>query len=80
MALIPYADLQAMPKEARDSIQFFESMHGRPTLVRRMIAHFAPLSEAIHTMYPAFMTEGKLGQKIKELMFVAASHVHGCTY
>lgn len=80
MALIPYANAEKMSPELRQSITFFEKMHGRPTLVRRMAAQYDPLLRAIGTMYPAFMQEGKLGQKIKELMFVAASTVHGCAY
>ena len=80
MALIPYADPENMPNELRKSIELFEKMHDRPTLVRRMAAHYGPLLRAIGAMYPSFMEEGKLSQKITEMMFVSASTVHDCKY
>lgn len=80
MALIPYPELDQLAPEIREPIEHFTREHGRPTLVRWMLAHFPPALRAIDAMYHPFMTEGTLDRKLKELLFVACSEVRGCFY
>lgn len=80
MALIPYPQLDSLAPEARAQIEHFSQEHGRPTLVRLMLAWYPPALKVIDTMYHPFMTEGRLPRKLKELLFVASSNARGCFY
>lgn len=80
MALIPYPTKEHMDPEVREHIEVFEREHGRPTLVRLMLAHFPPALRALDAMYHPIMTQGKLDRRTKELIFVASSNMRGCFY
>jgi len=80
MSLIPYPEHKDMSPEARELVDVFEREHGRATLVRRILAYFPPALRAIDGLYHPFMTEGTLGRKLKEILFVASSQVRGCFY
>ena len=80
MGLIPYPEHTEMTHEARELVDVFEREHGRATLVRRMLAYFPPALRAIDGLYHPFMTEGTLGRKLKEILFVASSQVRDCFY
>jgi len=80
MALIPYPDLDRLDPEVRELIEHFTREHGRPTLVRWMLAYFPPALRAVDAMYHPFMNEGRLGRKLKEILFVACSEVRDCFY
>ena len=80
MSLIPYPEHKDMNPEAREFVDVFEREHGRATLVRRMLAYFPPALRAIDGLYHPFMTEGTLGRKLKEILFVASSQVRDCFY
>jgi len=79
MSLIPYPEIETLDAEARELIERFTREHGRPTLVRWMLAYFPPALRAIDAMYRV-ASEGKLTRKLKELIFVASSSVRGCFY
>ena len=80
MALIPYPDPDELSPDVRASIEHFTQEHGRPTLVRQMLAWFPPALRGIDGLYHPMMTEGRLTRKLKELLFVAASDEHECRY
>jgi alkylhydroperoxidase family enzyme len=80
MALIPYPEPARLDPETRAAVDAFESEHGRPSLVRRMLAHYPPALAAIDRMYHPFMEQGQLDRRTKELVFVTASAARGCFY
>lgn len=80
MALIPYPEMDQLDPEVRGPIEAFSKEHGRPTLVRWMLAWFPPALKGIDTLYHPMMTSGKLPRQLKELIFVAASNERGCHY
>jgi len=80
MALIPYPELETIPTEVREHIEHFARDHGRPTLLRWMLAWSPPASAAVDALYHPVFTTGKLERRLKELLFVAASEQRGCFY
>jgi uncharacterized peroxidase-related enzyme len=80
MALIPYPDLDSIPAAVRDHIEHFASDHGRPTLLRWMLAWSPPASAAVDALYHPVFTTGRLERRLKEMLFVAASEQRGCFY
>lgn len=80
MALIPYADPDALDAETRRAVQSFEQEHQRPSMGRRMLANYPPALFAMDVMHDRFMNGGQLSRRTKELLFVAAAQVRGCRY
>ncbi len=80
MALIPYPDPDEMDPAVRKDIDHFAKEHGRPTLVRMMLAWFPAALRGMDELYHPMMTTGKLPRRLKELLFVAASNQRGCFY
>lgn len=80
MALIPYPDLESIPEAVREHIEHFARDHGRPTLLRWMLAWSPPASAAIDALYHPVFTTGRLERRLKELLFVAASERRKCFY
>jgi len=80
MALIPYPQLESLPEEIRGHIEHFARDHGRPTLLRWMLAWSPPASAAVDELYHPVFTTGKLERRLKELLFVAASEQRRCFY
>lgn len=80
MALIPYPDVEQLPPEVRAQIEHFTQEHGRPSLVRLMLAWFPAALQAIDAQYHPIMETGRLPRRLKELLFVASSNRRGCFY
>lgn len=80
MALIPYPEMEELPEETRQHFERFSAEHGRPSLLRWMLAWSAPASEAMENLYHPIFASGKLDRRLKELLFVAASEQRRCFY
>lgn len=81
MALLPYPEIASLPSDVRDRIQHFEGEHGRPSLLRRMLAQWPTALEALDGLYhPLIVENGKLSRSFKELLFVISAHARGCPY
>jgi uncharacterized peroxidase-related enzyme len=80
MALIPYPELGDIPDDVRTHIEHFARDHGRPTLLRWMLAWSPPASAGVDALYHPVFTTGRLERRLKELLFVAASEQRGCFY
>jgi len=80
MALLPYPSFDALDPDVRARIERFENEHGRPSLLRRMLAWFPPALETIDVSYHPLMTRGRLPRWFKELLFAAASQERECFY
>ena len=80
MALVPYPELESLPDDIRGHIEHFAADHGRPTLLRWMLAWSPPASAAVDALYHPVFTTGKLERRLKELLFVAASEQRKCFY
>jgi uncharacterized peroxidase-related enzyme len=80
MALIPYPDLADLDDEVSRAVADFEQAHGRPSLLRRMLAWFPPALVAADHMYKPCFEQGHLSREFKEWLFVVSSHERGCSY
>ena len=80
MALIDYIDLADLNDTDRKAIEHFTSEHGRPTLLRMMLAYSPPAQEAMDALYHPVMEGGQLSRQLKESLVVAASHARECAY
>lgn len=80
MALIAYPEINDLPKVSRQHFEHFTAEHGRPSLLRWMLAWSAPASEAMENLYHPIFSTGKLDRRLKELLFVAASEQRKCFY
>jgi uncharacterized peroxidase-related enzyme len=80
VALLPYPEMGDLNEETRDLIGHFETEHGRPSLLRRMLAWFPPALNVADAMYHPFMENGQLPRPLKELIVVATSNARGCSY
>jgi hypothetical protein len=50
MALIDYPDLDRVDAKNREAIECFAREHGRPTLLRMMLAYSPPVQEAMNDL------------------------------
>lgn len=80
MALIPYPELDDLTDDLRDYFERFSLEHGRPSLLRLMMAWSPPASRAMDGLYHPIFATGKLDRRLKELLFVAASQERRCFY
>jgi len=80
MALIDYPDLGRIDAENRAAIDRFAREHGRPTLLRMMLAYSPPVQEAMNDLYHPVMQNGRLSRHLKESLLVAASDARECKY
>lgn len=78
MALVPYPDNVAA--EPRQMIDRFEAEHGRPSLLRQMLAWFPPALAALDGCYHPIMGGGVLPRETKELLLAAAADARRCQY
>ncbi|WP_420437987.1 carboxymuconolactone decarboxylase family protein [Candidatus Poriferisodalis sp.] len=80
MALIPYPDADSIDAEAQAAIDSFAKDHGRPTLLRQILAWSPPALEAMEDLYHPIFLGGVLSREFKEMLFVAASQARECPY
>ena len=80
MALIPYPDPETISETDRAAIDHFANEHGRPTLLRMMLAYSSPAQQAMDGLYHPVVQTGALSRPLKELLFAAASHARQCAY
>jgi uncharacterized peroxidase-related enzyme len=80
VALIPYPDLASVGDDVNKAVSDFEQAHGRPSLLRRMLAWFPPALAVADRMYEPCFEQGSLPRELKELLFVVSSHERGCSY
>ncbi len=80
MALIPYPDADNIDAESQAAIDNFARDHGRPTLLRQMLAWSPPALEAMDDLYHPVFLGGTMTRDVKEMLFVAASHARACQY
>ena len=59
MALIDYPDLDRIDAENREAIDRFAREHGRPTLLRMMLAYSPPAQEAMNDLYHPVVQNGQ---------------------
>jgi uncharacterized peroxidase-related enzyme len=78
MALLPYPE--RVSDDARDMIERFAIEHGRPSLLRRMLAWYPPALAAVDATYHPVMTGGQLPRATKELLLAAAADARRCRY
>jgi len=80
LALLAYPEIASLPPDVRDRIQHFEGEHGRPSLLRRMLAQWPTALAALDSLYHPVMENGKLPRRFKEMLFVVSAHARGCLY
>lgn len=80
MALISYPDLDQVDAKNRAAIDRFAREHGRPTLLRVMLAYSPPAQEAMNDLYHPVVANGWLSRRLKESLLVAASDARECRY
>jgi uncharacterized peroxidase-related enzyme len=80
VALIGYPDLSRIDAENRAAIDHFAREHGRPTLLRMMLAYSPPAQEAMNDLYHPVVQNGRLSRRLKESLLVAASDARECRY
>ena len=80
MALIPYPDADSIDEESQAAIDNFAKDHGRPTLLRHILAWSPPALEAMDDLYHPILLGGSMTRDFKELLFVAASQARECPY
>ena len=80
MALVPYPEIEDLDPEIRGHIEHFSGEHGRPTLLRTMLAWVPEASAGMDDLYHPVMENGALPRRLKELLFVSASHARECQY
>lgn len=80
MALLPYPDREDLADDVRQVINHFEAEHGRPSLLRLMLAQFPAGLGALDGLYHPVMENGNLPRRLKEMLFVVSAHTRGCFY
>jgi len=80
MALIPYPDADNIDAESQAAIDNFANDHGRPTLLRQLLAWSPPALEAMDDLYHPVFLGGTMTRDYKEMLFVAASQARECPY
>ena len=80
MALIPYPNPDDIDEESQAAIDNFANDHGRPTLLRQILAWSPPALEAMDDLYHPVFLGGTLTRDFKEMLFVAASQARECPY
>jgi uncharacterized peroxidase-related enzyme len=80
MALIDYPDPDRIDAKNREAIERFAREHGRPTLLRMMLAYSPPAQEAMNDLYHPVVRSGKLSRRLKESLLVASSEARECRY
>jgi len=80
MALVPYPDPDAIDEESQAAIDKFAKDHGRPTLLRQLLAWSPPSLEAMDDLYHPVFLGGRRISKKKKMLFVAASQARECPY
>lgn len=80
MALIRYPEHSDLAPEALAAIEHFEADHGRPTLLRSMMAWSPPALDAMELLYHPTFERGLLSREFKEALFVAAASARECPY
>ena len=80
MALIPYPSADVIDEESQAAIDKFAKDHGRPTLLRQMLAWSPPALEAMDDLYHPVFLGGTMTREYKEMLFVAASEARECPY
>jgi len=80
MALIPYPDADSIDEESQAAIDNFAKDHGRPTLLRQLLAWSPPALEAMDDLYHPVFLGGVMTRAFKEMLFVAASQARECPY
>lgn len=80
MALIPYPDADSIDEESQAAIDNFANDHGRPTLLRQLLAWSPPALEAMDDLYHPVFLGGTMTRDYKEMLFVAASQARQCPY
>jgi len=80
MALIRYPEHSDLAPEALAAIEHFEKDHGRPTLLRSMLAWSPPALDAMELLYHPTFEQGLLSREFKEALFVAAASARECPY
>lgn len=80
MALIRYPEHSDLAPEALAAIEHFEKDHGRPTLLRSMMAWSPPALDAMEMLYHPTFERGLLSREFKEALFVAAATARECPY
>lgn len=80
MALIPYPSPDSIDAESQAAIDKFAEDHGRPTLLRQLLAWSPPALEAMDDLYHPVFLGGSMTRDFKEMLFVAASQARECPY
>lgn len=80
MALIRYPEHGDLAPDALAAIKHFEEDHGRPTLLRSMMAWSPPGLAAMELLYHPTFEQGLLSREFKEALFVAAASARECPY
>jgi uncharacterized peroxidase-related enzyme len=80
MALIPYPAADSIDPESQAAIDKFAEDHGRPTLLRQLLAWSPPALEAMDDLYHPVFLGGEMTREFKEMLFVAASEARQCPY
>lgn len=80
MALIPYPEAGSIDPESQAAIDNFAKDHGRPTLLRQLLAWSPPALEAMDDLYHPVFLGGSMTRDYKEMLFVAASQARECPY
>lgn len=80
MALIPYPSADSIDAESQAAIDNFAKDHGRPTLLRQLLAWSPPALEAMDDLYHPVFLGGSMTRAYKEMLFVAASQARECPY
>ncbi|NNC80581.1 MAG: hypothetical protein HKN94_10560 [Acidimicrobiales bacterium] len=80
MALIPYPDADSIDAESQAAIDSFAKDHGRPTLLRQLLAWSPPALDAMEDLYHPIFLGGSMTRDFKEMLFVAASQARQCPY
>jgi uncharacterized peroxidase-related enzyme len=80
MALIDYPGLDRVDAKNREAIERFAREHGRPTLLRMMLAYSPPAQEAMNDLYHPVVQNGRLSRRLKESLLVASSEARECRY
>lgn len=80
MALLPYPDRESLPADVKSIVTHFENEHGRPSLLRLILAQFPAGLGALDGLYHPVMENGHLPRRLKEILFVVSAHARGCFY
>lgn len=80
MALLNYPEMSSLPDDVRERIEHFEGQHGRPSLLRRMVAQHPGALAALDGIGRQIMETGNLSRRLREMLFVVSAHARGCPY